>query len=249
MTPKQLLESILLSQYESEDGDLYKVELHEGLTDSEIQSLKNRLPGHLLPQDIEELLRYSKGFDFRGFDEIQFDAFGYFGMEELFPYAIQLAGDGYGNFWILDIGVDGSWNCVYYVCHDPAVVVKQAGNLAQFIQQIDDFGKLNTNSIIGEIHDVIVGEIWEQEITVIERDENDDLARRLNFPQKFHVGDLKNAPIKSGFAWWKHGPNTRIIRPEDEPLWIIAIGSYKNNDSSSKGTPTKGFFARLFGKK
>src|SRR6186713_2867440 len=103
MTPKQQLESILSNKYESEDGDLYKIELLDGMTDSEIENLKNRLPDNNLPNEIEELLRFSKGFEFYGLEEVRFDAFGHFGFEEMFPKSIQLAGDGFGNFWILDI--------------------------------------------------------------------------------------------------------------------------------------------------
>ena len=41
MNPKQKLESILTSKYESEDGDLYKVELLDGMTNEEITEYKN----------------------------------------------------------------------------------------------------------------------------------------------------------------------------------------------------------------
>ena len=40
MTPKEQLESILSNKYKSEDGDLYKVELLDGMTDSEIENIK-----------------------------------------------------------------------------------------------------------------------------------------------------------------------------------------------------------------
>lgn len=41
MNPKQQLESILSNQYESEDGDLYRVELFDGMSDSEIENLND----------------------------------------------------------------------------------------------------------------------------------------------------------------------------------------------------------------
>ncbi len=64
MTLKQQLESILSNQYESEDGDLFKVELLVGMSESEIENLKSQLPKNNLPHEIEELLRFSKGFEF-----------------------------------------------------------------------------------------------------------------------------------------------------------------------------------------
>jgi len=38
-----------------------------------------------------------------GLDDITFDGVGQFGIENIFPHAVQLAGDGFGNFWILDV--------------------------------------------------------------------------------------------------------------------------------------------------
>ena len=54
MTPKQQLESILSNQYESEDGDLDKVELLDNERD---RKPKSQLPNNTLPNEIEELLR------------------------------------------------------------------------------------------------------------------------------------------------------------------------------------------------
>ena len=141
MTPKQQLESILSNQYESEDGDLYKVELLGGMTDGEIENLKSRLPNNTLPNEFDELLRFSKGFVFYGLEEVRFDAFSHFGFEEMFPNSIQLAGDGFGNFWILDVDSEGGWNSNYYICHDPAVIVKHSENLSEFIKHVDEFGQ------------------------------------------------------------------------------------------------------------
>ena len=44
MTPTEKLKSVLTEQYVSEDGDEYKVELKEGLTDQQIDELAKGLP-------------------------------------------------------------------------------------------------------------------------------------------------------------------------------------------------------------
>ncbi len=49
MTPKEQLKSILSNRYQSEDGDFYKVELLDGMTESEIESMKSQLPENTLP--------------------------------------------------------------------------------------------------------------------------------------------------------------------------------------------------------
>lgn len=223
MTPKQQLESILSNQYESEDGDSFKVELLDGMTESEIESLKKQLPNNNLPDEIEELLRFSKGFEFYGLEEVRFDSFGLFGFEEMFPNSIQLAGDGFGNFWILDIDSKGNWNSVYYVCHDPAVIVKHSENLSEFIKHVDEFGRIGNQSNLDIIHEKTVMEIWEEKVGIMENNKMDyDFENgQIELPEMFLVADLTNKPIKTGFPWGKSGPNTKIIRPTDKPIWIV----------------------------
>lgn len=239
MTPKQQLESILSNQYESEDGDLYKVELLDGMTDNEIENLKNQLPNNTLPNEVEELLRFSKGFEFYGLEEVRFDAFGHFGFEEMFPNSIQLAGDGFGNFWILDIDSKGRWKSVYYVCHDPAVIVKHSENLSEFIRHVDEFGLKGNQSNLDIIHEKIVMEIWNEKGGIMERNEKEyDFENgQVELPEMFLVADLTDKPINTGFPWGKSGANTKIIRPNDEPIWIV------------EKRVKQGFLSRLFGGK
>ena len=222
MTAKKQLESILGNQYESEDGDLYRLELLDGMDDDEIANFKRQLPNNALPDEIEQLLRFSRGFEFYGFEEIRFDAYGAFGIDGLFPRSIELAGDGFGNYWILDIDSLGNWNSVYYVCHDPAVVVKHSEDLRDFIMHLDEFGKNGSGSHLDIIHEKTVFEIWEGNLGMLETNDvnfNFDIVDGL--PEIFIVADLINKPTNTGFSWAKHHINPKIIRPTDEPLWII----------------------------
>lgn len=240
MKPKQQLESMLSNRYESEDGDMYKVELLEGMTDKEIENFKSQLPNNNLSNEIEELLRLSKGFEFYGLEEVRFDAFGLFGLEELFPNSIQLAGDGFGNFWILDIDSKGNWNSVYYVCHDPAVIVKHSENLADFIKHVDEFGLKGNESNLDIIHEKTVMDIWSEKVGIMKQNEKDyDFEYcQVELPEVYLVADLTDKPIKTGFPWGKSGPNPKIIRPTDKPIWII------------EKRVKQGFLSRLFsGKK
>lgn len=135
MTPLEQLKAILPEQYVTEDGDEYKVELKPGLTDQQMEELTRQLPSGYIPAEIKELLQFASGFEFSGMEEITFDRYGYFGMDMLFPNSIELAGDGFGNFWVLGIDSKGNWGNVFFACHDPAVIVKQSDNLAEFVRQ------------------------------------------------------------------------------------------------------------------
>jgi len=239
MNPKQKLESLLNIEYRSENGDLYTIELLDGMTSEEIAKYKKRLPNNHLPTEIEELLRFCIGFDFYGLESVRFDTYGHFGFEEMFPNSVPLTADGDGNFWILDIDNKGNWNSVYYVCHDPAVIVKHSENLREFIEQIEEFVIKGSESTLETIREQTSTEIWREKVGIMEKNEKeyDFENEEIEFPETFLIADLTDEPIKTGFAWGKSGPNTKIIRPTDEPVWIV------------EKRVKQGFLSRLFGGK
>lgn len=240
MTPLEKLQSILDNQYETEDGESYKVNLLDGLSEQEIDELRKLLPNNFLPKEAEDLLKFSRGFEFYGLEEVRFDSFGQFGFEEMFPYSIQLAGDGFGNFWVLDIDSKGNWGEVYYVCHDPAVVVKHSKSLTEFIGHVDEFGKKGKDSHLDTIHEITVMDIWSSKVGVMEKNERDyefPESIKKQLPDMFLVADLTKEPTKTGFAWGKYGANSKIIRVGDKPIWIV------------EKKVKQGFLARLFGSK
>lgn len=243
MTPLEKLKSILNEKYISEDNEEYQVQLLEGLTEEQINTLAERFPSKYIPLEIKELLKFARGFEFYGVEEITFDGIEQFGFEEFFPHSVQLAGDGFGNFWILDVSKNGDWGNVFYVCHAPAVIIKHSDNLTQFIDHVNEFGKNGNKSNLDIIHEKVVMDIWSKNNSFTElenaRQSNDSTLKNfaLSLPDNFVIADLRNKPIQSGFAWGKFGPNIdKTIRHESELLWGI--------EKQTK----KSFFAKLFGK-
>ena len=244
MTVSEKLKSILTERYVSEDGDEYKVELLPGLTDQEIDNLAKGVPSGQIPNDIRELLKYASGFEFSGLEEITFNGIGQFGFEEIFPNSVQLVGDGFGNFWILDIDQNGNWGQVFYVCHDPAVIIKHSDNLSEFIHHIDDFGKNGKSSNLDIIHEKSIMEIWQDDNNFIElenaRQSSDTTLKEfgLSLTDNFVIADLRNKPNKSGFAWGKFGPKIEnAVRHKSELLWAL-----------EKPIKKGGFLSKLFGR-
>lgn len=234
MTAKEQLKSILSEHYVSEDKYEYQVKLKQGLTDIQINDLAKKLPTKQVPSEIKDLLSFASGFEFYGLEEITFDGVGLFGLEALFPYSVQLAEDGFGNFWILDIGKNGSWGSVFYVCHDPSVVVKHSDSLTQFIQHVDDFGKNGSKSHLDIIHEKVVIDIWRNDsgfMPLEKAKQSDDKTLKnfaLSFSEGFIIADLRNKPNQSGFAWGKFGSNMKTKRHETELIWAIEQPSKKN---------------------
>ena len=227
MTALEQLKSILNEHYVSEDGNEYKVELKPGLTDQQIEQLATRLPSEQIPIDIKELLKFASGFEFFGVEEITFDGVGQFGFENIFPNSVQLAGDGFGNFWILDVDSKGNWGNIFYVCHDPAVVVKHSENLVEFIKHVHEFGKSGKESNLDVIHEKSVMDIWSDSnsgFIDIKKAETSNDTTLKNFaaelPDNFVIADLRNKPNKTGFAWGKFGPDIdNAVRYNNNLVW------------------------------
>jgi hypothetical protein len=139
------------------------------------------------------------------------------------------------------ISIDGSLGHVYYACHDPAVLVKQADNLNEFLMNLVEFYESPEENYLNEIHDKVVFDIW---------NDGDNLHEKANFIKsnkqfsdflnKFEgdewlIADLRNSKNKDGFAWGKFGPNNLTMRHPTELIWVIK-------------KKKKGLFARLLGK-
>ncbi|MNS91909.1 SMI1 / KNR4 family protein [compost metagenome] len=244
MTVKEQLQSLSSKSYIAEDGESYQIELLPPYTDEEIEKLKNQLPNNNLPEEIHQLLLYARGFKFGPLEKITFDTVNTFGFEDFFPNTIQLSGDGFGNFWILDLDENGKWGHVFYVCHDPAVVIKHSENLKEFILHIDEFGEKGKQSHLDQVHEKSVFDIWERNYGLIPREamlqsHDEDIIRFATlFPENYLFADLQNKSNNSGFAWGKLGSDVyHIKRHESKLIWAF-----------EKLNKKKGFFARLFSK-
>ena len=243
MSPLQALKDLLADQFTTEDGEVFKAVPHKGLSMPEIDALAQHLPGQKLPDEIVDLLRFASGLDCDFFERISFVNVDGFALEHFFPNIVELAGDGAGNFWLLDIDYQGNWGPVYYTCHDPAVIMKQAENLTDFIQQVHEYLKSNEESWFAQLYEHRAFEIWKQPeggFIKIEKAKISgdkilmDFAAQL--PPDYLIADLRNKPVGAGFAWGKYySIMDKEIRCKDLPLWGIQ-------------PKRKGFWSRLFGK-
>ena len=228
MTPLEQLRTMLDEQYSTQQKENYSVELFPGLSEEEIDDIGTQLRSNYIPDEIRELLAFSSGFLFYGLDAITFDAVNEFEIPNLIPRSIRIAGDGYGNSWVVDVDAEGDWGSVFYVGHSPAVIVKQADSLTGFLEQLHEYGKDPRKSNIGLVHEIVVNDIWNREDGLIGRDdasysedaELSDFARRL--PHYYMLGDLRFSEVGSGFAWGKFSTDPRgIIRFKEGYLWGI----------------------------
>jgi hypothetical protein len=215
----QFLKKFQGTVFVHQEGHKEKFRLLPPLSDQELAELSSKLPCPL-PQDIEELLRFSQGFAGTWLGEVCFGSpSGFFGLEKVFPCAIELAHDGLGNFWIVDLTKESqSWGPIFYACHDAPVVVYQTDNLLHFVQEVIREGNEPWKSEIGEVWGPLSDQIWSYNPGVLSfshciNSADEDLkAFAKPLDETWLFVDLRNPVLGDGFSWGRFGPKTQIKR-------------------------------------
>lgn len=215
-TPKQVLEKFSRS-----------VTLRPGLSEGEIARFQTQLPG-VLPNEIRELLIYSAGFDIASGQllkssrigdtaQVLFTGSGDVGLSIL-PCPIALLGDGYGNFWVLDVNPNGAWGTILFVCHDPPVIAIQATDLASFLNQVFNPGGSDSENTPDYVRNAATTRIWRDDPWLVSvqdaRAAQDAAVSKFaeQLPDNYRVADLRSRKVGSGFSWGKAGPRADIRR-------------------------------------
>jgi len=244
MTNLEIIETLKMSTFTDEDGGNYQLEFQDGLTDSEIEKLKQQFPSENIPAELIETLKETRGWNGYGLERVYFDSIDEFGFEKLSTNSLTLGHDGFGNSWILDLDAAGNLGKVFFACHDPAVFVIHSQNLNEFLHHALTFFQNPGNSHLNNIHERTVMEVWDR------RDRNVLCSSKVEFEKKnpafkeflekmegreWTVADLRNGKNKDGFAWGKFGPRQHIERHPTDLIWVIE-------------NKKRGLFSRLFGK-
>jgi len=174
--------------------------------------------GTAVPPEIRRACPTCAGFSLDDI-RVQFGGQEPFEFESAFPRGLPIAADGAGNFWVVDVASDGSWGPLFFVAHDPPVIVVQAADIASFIDQV--FGAREG----GEVAEPFVTEIGKRNPNVIthERALSSADAILRDFAQQlgpnFVITDLRDATPGNGFVWGLAGPNTEVRRAGNELLF------------------------------
>jgi len=222
-----------------EDGTKYNLKPLPGLNESELNDLEKNLPCQI-PTHIRELLTECRGIDGL-LDIIEFtgqDCASGFEFE-LFPSAIAIAHDGFGDYWIVDLCRDSTdWGPIYFCSHDPAVIVNQSPSLYHFMEEVIKMFVPPHRSLIDDVHEELLLNIWRNNPGMITRDHalnsNDldikEFAKSLD--ENYLLIDMRNAQIGDGFSWGRYGPKTVNKRFGEQRIFAYEIG--------------KSFWQRLF---
>jgi len=204
-----------------------RVTLMPGLSREEIAEFQKRLPGPL-PDEIRELLGYSAGFHLASVGSVHFTGTTDSQFTKALPFAVTLLADGSGNFWVVDVNSkSGAWGAVFFVSHDPPVIVVQSPELETFLSQVLDPGQSNPKNALNHVRKVGAMRIWKDDPWLISvRDARtvqdpgvSNFAGQL--PENFRLADLRSREVGSGFSWGLAGPNAEVRRDGAELLFGV----------------------------
>lgn len=209
------------------------------MAEEQIRQLSEKFPHNSIPKELDEILKVTKGWDGFGPEMVYFDSIDVFGFTDLFPNSISLGTDGFGNYWVLDISPEGDLGKVFFVCHDPAVIVVNSQNLNEHLKHLLDFYKSPTESKLISIDNELTYNIWQNENNLISKTDfikqNSELELFVNKfeREEWTIADLRESKNRDGFPWGKQGSNQILERHPTELIWVM-----KNKK--------RGFFSKLF---
>jgi cell wall assembly regulator SMI1 len=202
----ELLRSVAGQRWIDEDGNENRFELLPPLTDDEMSSLEEDL-GFALPAEARALLGVTRGLAQSPLESVDFAGLGGGAiLEEIFPQAVSIAHDGFGNYWVVDASPDSDvWGPIFFLCHDPAVVVYQCADAATFIEQLLELAEPPYKGPLDFVHEAAM-RIWSGRETVIDLDAALSSAGPVlrayaaDLAPEFLIADFRTPQIGDGFS-------------------------------------------------
>lgn len=213
---------------EDEDGDVEELTLLPGLSEEELAEVESRLPC-ALPDEAREVLSLCRGFN-GVLEGVDFSGLGGFGLEEIFPCAIPIAHDGFGNYWIVDVTSESTcWGPIFFACHDAPVIVFQTDSLEHFIREVVRFGNPPWESEINDVHEEHQFRIWKENPGVMTYDaclgSGDEKLVEFaeSLDETYLFVDLRKAKTGDGFSWGRYGSTTVNKRFGEERIFAYQV--------------------------
>jgi hypothetical protein len=208
-------------------GHRVSLQLRPGLDEPELTALQAQYPVPL-PAELVDLLSVTRGVD--GLLDLDFTGAAHqVEPAELMPAGLPVAADGFGNFWLLDLTPDTTDVApVFFLGHDPAVLLYQAPDLATFVDEALRKFEPPHASLVDDVHDDRLQHVWQRRpgaIAQVDALSSTDVAMR-DFAQTLDdawtLVDLRQRQVGTGIAWGRYGPRTRLARHGWERIFAYA---------------------------
>ncbi|MGO9567360.1 MAG: SMI1/KNR4 family protein [Desulfomonilaceae bacterium] len=226
MTPLEIILEAQKKPLTTQDGDADPLNLAPPLSEDEISAFEAELPCKL-PPEIRELLSRCRGFTGGAADFVDFTGKNCnFGQEEVFPYGLPIAADGFGNFWVIDLlPTSQAWGPIYFACHDAPVILYQSPGLSHFLVELFKMSSPPYTSLVDDVHEDRLFNVWRKNPGVMSYDEciKSTNAQLKSFATQlepsFQIIDMRVPEIGFGFSWGRYGAETVVRRHGNIPIF------------------------------
>jgi hypothetical protein len=161
--------------------------------------------------------------------EIDFTGSLSFEMDAVFPHGLPIVGDHAGNFWVVDCTTAPEAEAaVFYVCHDPPVIVWQCRGVATLLRELRRTFASPERSSLDDVHDDPVMRVWRMPPASVSRsaalDAPDDTLRAFadSLTGDWSIVDLRAATPGMGFSWGRCGYPAGLRRYGEERVFACA---------------------------
>jgi|HubBroStandDraft_4_1064222.scaffolds.fasta_scaffold107482_1 hypothetical protein len=218
----EFLKQIRDTVYVDQTGKQKTLGLLPPLTERELSAFEASLPC-ALPEEMRESLRFASGLggaacrlsDRFEIDEVRFGDINGFGLDEVFPHAKEVAVDGCGNSWVIDLTSE-SKTCapIFFACHDPPVVMYQTDSLLHFLREVVRGSGSPWKSEIAEVHERLTTRIWRENPCAMSRSQclaTGDYELKAfaeSVDDTWEFIDLRTPKVGEGYSWGRYGSRT-----------------------------------------
>ena len=161
MDPLEAIRDAQAARLVDEDGAEVELQLAPALATTEIDELAAEV-GVPLSGELRTLLGSTAGIDGGPLETIDFTGRSLsVGAPETFPDGLPIAGDGFGNFWIVDLAPDETETApVFFLCHDPPVILYQSPDIGDFLHEAFRMLVPPHASAVDDVHEDRLFNVW-----------------------------------------------------------------------------------------
>src|SRR5258706_9505246 len=136
MDPLEAIRRAQAGRLVRKDGKEVELQLAPGLGPTDIERVAAET-GAPLSRELRILLERTAGIDGGPLQAIDFTGHSLsLGAPDTLPWGLPIAGDGFGNFWVVDLPPDEVDTApVFFACHDPPVLLYQSPDIGGFLHE------------------------------------------------------------------------------------------------------------------
>ena len=228
MDPLETIRRAQATRLVNKKGDEVEFELAAALLPDDVEGLADEV-GAPLSGELRTLLGSTAAIEGGPLHAIDFTGRSLsFGAPEIFPSGLPIAGDVFGNFWIVDLPPDEVQTApVFFACHDPPVILYQSPNIGDFLDEAFRMLVPPHASAVDDVHEDRLFNVWRDNPGTFDHSvalAGDERLRAFatELDDRFTFVDLRSSPVGMGFSWGRHGPRTDVRRYGHEPLFAYA---------------------------